>query len=84
MADIAVKAQSIDPKMKSIIAILFFVGLGIEAEMFPMNGWVPDAYSQAPGPVAASFAGMLAKSGIYALIRVFYTVLKLTVFLIYY
>ncbi len=76
MAEIAVKAQTIDPKIKSIIAILFLIGLGIESEMFPMNGWVPDAYSQAPGPIAATFAGMLAKSGIYALIRVFYTVLE--------
>ncbi|NPA68859.1 MAG: proton-conducting membrane transporter [Chlorobi bacterium] len=75
MAEIAIKSQAIDPKIKSIIAILFFVGFGIEAEMFPLNGWVPDAYSQAPGPVAASFASILAKSGIYALIRVFYTVL---------
>lgn len=77
MAEIAIKMVDVDPKIKIIIFILFFVGFGIEAEMFPLNGWAPDAYSQAPGPVAASFAGILAKGGMYALIRVVYTLFDL-------
>lgn len=72
MADIAARISMVDPTMKGVILILFFVGLGIEAEMFPMNGWVPDAYSQAPAPIAAVFASMVAKAGIYALVRVIY------------
>jgi formate hydrogenlyase subunit 3/multisubunit Na+/H+ antiporter MnhD subunit len=41
--------------------------------MFPLNGWAPDVYTQAPGPIAAVFSGMVVKAGIYALIRVIFT-----------
>lgn len=77
MAELAVKLKEVPIATQAIILILFFVGFGIEAEMFPLNGWVPDAYSQAPGPIAASFAGMLAKAGIYGLVRIIYTIFDL-------
>ncbi len=77
MAEIASRMDTVDPQMKIIIFLLFFVGMGIEAEMFPLNGWAPDAYSQAPAPIAAVFASMLAKAGIYALLRVVYTLFDL-------
>lgn len=77
MAELAVKIKDVPVAIQSVVLILFFVGFGIEAEMFPLNGWVPDAYSQAPGPVAASFAGMLAKAGIYGLARIIYTIFDL-------
>ncbi len=73
MAEIAARSNEIPSHLKIIIFILFFVGFGIEAEMFPVNGWVPDAYSQAPGPIGSVFAGMTSKAGIYALIRMIYT-----------
>jgi len=53
--------------------VLFLVALGIEAEMFPLNGWAPDAYSQAPAPVGAAFAGIVVKAGLYTVIRIVYT-----------
>ncbi len=77
MAELAMKVKDIEPSIQAVVLILFFVGFGIEAEMFPLNGWVPDAYSQAPGPVAAAFAGMLAKAGIYGLVRIIYTIFDL-------
>lgn len=73
MADIAQKMPGVDPYMKGIILVFFFVGFGIEAEMFPLNGWAPDAYTQAPGPISAVFSGMVVKAGIYAMIRVLFT-----------
>ncbi len=77
MAELAIRLKDVPIVTQAFVLILFFVGFGIEAEMFPLNGWVPDAYSQAPGPVAASFAGMLAKAGIYGLARIIYTVFDL-------
>ncbi len=77
MAELASKIPDIPMVPKVISFIFIFVALGIEAEMFPMNGWAPDAYSQAPAPVAAAFASILAKAGIYALIRISYTVFDL-------
>ncbi|NIA10324.1 MAG: hypothetical protein GWP10_11510 [Nitrospiraceae bacterium] len=73
MADIASKAHLMKPEFKILAVIFFIVGLGIEAEIFPLNGWAPDAYSQAPGPVGAAFAGIVAKAGVYALIRIIFT-----------
>jgi len=73
MADIAQKMPAVDPYIKGTILLLFFIGFGIEAEMFPLNGWAPDVYTQAPGPIAAIFSGMVVKAGIYALIRVIFT-----------
>ena len=74
MADIAAHMGEMDPKIKVISFILIFLAFGIEAEMFPLNGWAPDAYSQAPGPIGSVFAGMTAKAGIYAMIRLVYTI----------
>jgi proton-translocating NADH-quinone oxidoreductase chain N len=73
MADIAQKMPAVNPYMKGVILMLFFVGFGIEAEMFPLNGWAPDVYTQAPGPIGAIFAGMVVKAGIYGMVRVLFT-----------
>ena len=78
MADIASKIHLMDPKLKAISFILFVVALGIEAEIFPLNGWAPDAYAEAPGPIGAAFAGIVVKSMIYALIRFTYTIFDLS------
>ncbi len=61
------------PEFKILALIFFIIGLGIEAEIFPLNGWAPDAYSQAPGPVGAAFAGIVVKAGVYAVIRIIFT-----------
>jgi len=78
MADIASKIHLMNPVLKSIAFILFIVALGIEAEVFPLNGWAPDAYSEAPGPVGAAFAGIVVKAMIYAVIRFTYTIFDLS------
>jgi proton-translocating NADH-quinone oxidoreductase chain N len=73
MAEIAARIHLVPTPMKVTIFVLFIVGLGIEAEMFPLNGWAPDAYSQAPGPVGVTFAALVVKAGVYSLIRVAFT-----------
>ncbi len=73
MAMIAERMHTVPVGMKVTILILFLTGLGIEAEMFPLNGWAPDAYSQAPSPVGATFAALVVKAGVYSLIRVIFT-----------
>lgn len=74
MADIAAHIHEVDPKIKIIAFILIFLSFAVEAEMFPLNAWAPDAYSQAPGPIGSVFAGITAKAGIYAMIRLVYTI----------
>ena len=73
MAQIAERMHDVPMTMKVTILIFFVVALGIEAELFPLNGWAPDAYSQAPSPIGAAFASILVKAGVYALIRVVFT-----------
>ena len=73
IAEIASKMDQVSTGMKTTIFILFFVGFGIESEMFPLNGWAPDAYTEVPGPVAAVFASAVVKAGVYAMARMVFT-----------
>ena len=72
IADIASKIDNVEMPIRIIILILFTVGLGIEAELFPLNGWAPDAYSQAPSPIGAVFGGIVVKAAIYAFMRLIF------------
>jgi multicomponent Na+:H+ antiporter subunit D len=52
-----------------VLALMLVVVFGIKAAVVPMHFWLPDSYPNAPGPVAALFAGLLTKVGFYALVR---------------
>lgn len=45
------------------------VGLGLKLAMFPLHGWLPNAYAFAPTMVTAFFAATSTKVAFYALIR---------------
>ena len=73
MADIADKIHLMPSGYKVTALIFFMMGIGIEAEIFPLNGWAPDAYTEAPGPIGAAFAGIVVKAGVYAMVRMVFT-----------
>ncbi|HDR16827.1 MAG TPA: monovalent cation/H+ antiporter subunit D family protein [Desulfobacteraceae bacterium] len=50
--------------------ILMTVGIGIKAALFPMHGWLPDAYTFASSTSSALIAPTGTKVGAYILIRV--------------
>ncbi|MEM6711132.1 MAG: Na+/H+ antiporter subunit D [Pseudomonadota bacterium] len=52
-------------------AILFLCAFGIKAGVFPLFFWLPASYHTAPFSIAAIFAGLLTKVGVYAAFRVF-------------
>lgn len=52
----------------------FMLAFGIKSAMFPLHLWMPDAYTVAPIPAAALSSGMLLKTGVYGIIRVFYDI----------
>ncbi len=50
---------------------LFLAAFGIKAALFPFFPWLPAAYPMPAPAVSALFAALLAKVGIYALVRLF-------------
>ncbi|MDJ0769778.1 MAG: proton-conducting transporter membrane subunit [Ilumatobacter sp.] len=48
---------------------LMIVGVGVKMALFPLHGWLPDAYTQAPSATTALMAPIGTKVGAYALIR---------------
>lgn len=52
------------------IFISFFVAFAIKAPIWPVHGWMPDAYGDSPAPITAILSGVLSKAGIYGILRV--------------
>ncbi len=74
MADLASKIPSANHNLVMMALAMIITGLGIEAEMFPLNGWTPDAYTGATHPVSVMFASVVVKAGFFALIRVVFLI----------
>jgi hydrogenase-4 component B len=52
--------------------LLFLVGFGIKAGIIPLHIWLPVAHPAAPSNVSALMSGVLIKTGIYGMTRVFF------------
>jgi len=48
----------------------FMLAFVIKAPLFPFHGWLPDTYRQAPPEVAAVLSGVIAKAGLYGMLRI--------------
>ncbi|MGB0712841.1 MAG: complex I subunit 5 family protein [Gammaproteobacteria bacterium] len=61
-------------KLDSVIGLTGFafiaLGLGVKAELFPVNTWVPEVYATAPRRITALLAGVISKVAVLALVRV--------------
>ncbi len=70
MADIALKAREMGASAPLMtLAMLYLLAFGMKAAAFPVNAWLPASYHTPQIVVAALFAGLLTKVGIYALLR---------------
>ncbi len=79
MADIAARIGDVSHSGAFPVAVTFIViGLSIKAALFPLHGWLPDAYTYAPAPVIGFISAVMAKVSAYALFRVLYFVLRPT------
>lgn len=54
------------------IALMLWA-LTFKAGIFPNNYWLPSAYTEAPSPASAVFAGIVDKVGTYGVLRMFIT-----------
>ena len=61
---------------RSVIAALTLIvaGMGIKAALFPLHGWLPDAYTFAPSVTSSLIAPIGTKVGAYVLFRILYWV----------
>jgi NADH-quinone oxidoreductase subunit M len=48
----------------------FMAAFVIKAPLFPFHGWLPDAYREAPPEVSAVLSGVIAKAGLYGMLRI--------------
>jgi len=75
MADIAARSGTVHNQgLVTVVAVLFLCVFGLKSAMFPLNNWLPDAYTAPPTPISALFAGILTKVGVYSLFRTFLTI----------
>jgi len=78
-AEIIVRADQLsgDPRL-TLLGLLLLLVFGLKAGVFPLYYWLPNSYPILPAPLAAFYAGMLTKVGVYVLMRIFGTVLPPT------
>jgi hydrogenase-4 component B len=62
--------------IKTLIFVLSFIGFGSKAGVFPFHIWLPHAHPAAPSHISAVMSGVMIKTGIYGILRV-YTILDL-------
>ncbi len=62
--------------VKNIIFILAIVGFGTKAGIIPFHIWLPSAHPAAPSHVSALMSGVMIKTGIYMMIRLFLDILQ--------
>jgi len=74
MADIAQNIKSVSPVSVLVPMVLIITGLGVEAAIFPLNAWLPDAHSSAPSSISAILSGIAIEVGLYAVARVIFTI----------
>jgi len=75
-AEIAIRSTEMVGDVRlDLLGLLLLLVFSIKAGLFPLYYWLPISYPILPSSIAAFYAGMLTKVGIYILIRIFGTVL---------
>ena len=65
-------AQASNPlRPVSLALVLALIGFGIKAGMVPGHFWLPGAHAAAPSHVSGLMSGVLIKTGVYGLLRMF-------------
>jgi NADH-quinone oxidoreductase subunit M len=48
----------------------FLVAFAVKAPLFPLHGWLPDAYRESPPEVSAVLSGIVSKAAVFGLLRI--------------
>ncbi len=57
-----------------LFSMILFTVFALKSGLVPLHFWVPIVYQAAPSPVSALLSGVVKKVGLYAMIRIFFTV----------
>jgi hydrogenase-4 component B len=57
---------------QDLVFLLFLFGFGVKAGLVPVHIWLPEAHPVAPSNVSALMSGIVIKTGIYGMARVFF------------
>jgi multicomponent Na+:H+ antiporter subunit D len=77
MADLAARVRPLTGSPLFVGGVAFvLLGLAIKMALFPLHGWLPDAYTHAPTPVTALLSAVGTKASAYALARMVWYVLR--------
>jgi hydrogenase-4 component B len=68
--------RSVGPRLPAVFQSLIFlcatIGFGVKAGIIPFHIWLPEAHPAAPSNISALMSGVMIKTGIYGMVRVFF------------
>lgn len=68
-------AVALSPLLKNIVFVSALIGFGTKAGIIPLHVWLPSAHPAAPSHVSAIMSGVMIKTGIYMMVRIFFDIL---------
>jgi NADH-quinone oxidoreductase subunit M len=48
----------------------FMAAFAVKAPLFPLHGWLPDAYRESPAEVSAVLSGVVSKAAVFGMLRI--------------
>lgn len=60
---------SLPPAEAMLLMLGFFAAFAVKIPIFPFHSWLPEAYVEAPTAGSIILAGLLAKTGVYGMLR---------------
>ncbi|WP_422698535.1 proton-conducting transporter membrane subunit [Desulfosarcina cetonica] len=67
----ALDANGLDTTAKWLVFVFAFIGFGSKAGVFPFHVWLPHAHPAAPSHISAVMSGVMIKTGIYGILRIY-------------
>ena len=64
--------QPLPEGMRTLVFLMVLIGFGTKAGIVPLHVWLPYAHPVAPSHVSAVMSGVMIKTAIYGLIRVYF------------
>jgi hydrogenase-4 component B len=62
--------------IKNLAFVFALIGFGTKAGLVPVHIWLPYAHLAAPSPVSALMSGVMVKTAVYGLLRIFFDFMR--------